>query len=780
MSFVCLITTIGQAKVAAAIASGIDLPLTQMAVGDGNGNPTTPAVGQTALVREVYRSSLTSIGVDAQYPNRTVAEMTIPYAQGGWTIREVGVFDSDGDLIAVGNYPETYKPLNTEGAARDLTIRVLMQVESTEAVTLGIDPSGVFATQAWVDMFYALGVQAPGGTTNQVLRKKSNADGDVEWADPTAAVQVIVDVLKEEQTLAAGQTVVNFANITTNGLALYIEGIRDEDFTANSSTQITLGRTFPAGTKITGYQNTPVNPSYFARKDLANTFTAANTFDQGVTVSVGGGLGPRKMYGSELWGLVLASGEGSNGDLLLADRIGNIVMFVAPGGGEAVFGSGSAAQNPTANQVRISAGAVRAAGALSANQAGAAGGVVVSVAGAGSNYGIGFAGIGGRAQTAVFCNADYPSAEVMLGAITAGVTVTQYVRVGPATGGAVVVSGVASGAISATEVSIGGGVGLFGTGVKLRDNGGAYVFGARISEAAPNFYLTCQNSAGACGLMFQVRDGSLNDNNVLNIQADGVSVFTGTPPSPTIPGQVAIGGGIIRTAGAIVAADSIYSSNGTVQAILSHGASAIVGAYSNHDLNIRSNNIDRMRISAAGVVDFRQANCPTQLVNGVIFTGTASNTIASPASYTTALPASFVGTATLPANCFVAGRRLRVRLRGIVAGGGVAISVGVQFTLGGATMASAVVNETIGGGGHQFEFNGEAICGGAGASASFMADGKTEIFSTSDATNDNHVASGASAIRTVDTTGALAVDIQVYASGAATFTVRGCTIELIG
>jgi hypothetical protein len=341
MSFTCIITTIGQAKVAAAIASGVDLPLTQMAVGDGNGNPTTPSVGQTELVRERYRSSLGSVGVDANHANRVVAEMTIPATEGGWTLREVGVFDDDGDLIAVANYPDTYKPLPEEGAARDLTIRVLMQVADVSAVTLGIDPSQVFATQAWVELFYSFAAQIPGGTTHQVLRKASNADGDVEWSDPTAAVQVLVDVLKEVQTIADGQTIIDWATINTNGLALYIEGVRDEGFTPNSSTRITLDRSYPAGTKVYGYQNTPVSPTYFARKDLSNTFTQANTFNGKISAGEIDSTGTYLTLQPSASGVVLIKGQASTPVSAGEVEIGGGIIHAA---GSSYVGGGLVAQ----------------------------------------------------------------------------------------------------------------------------------------------------------------------------------------------------------------------------------------------------------------------------------------------------------------------------------------------------------------------------------------------------------------------------------------------------
>jgi microcystin-dependent protein len=148
--YLTLLTNYGQARLATAIATGVPLNLTTLVVGDGSGSPTTPATSQTALVNQVHSVSLNSVSVDSGNPNYVIAEGVIPAAVGGWTIREAGIRDNTGALFAVCNFPDTIKPILTDGSVRDLVIRVIMQVSNAAAVTLLIDPSVVLASQSWV------------------------------------------------------------------------------------------------------------------------------------------------------------------------------------------------------------------------------------------------------------------------------------------------------------------------------------------------------------------------------------------------------------------------------------------------------------------------------------------------------------------------------------------------------------------------------------------------------------------------------------------------------
>ena len=149
-TYYTLLTNIGQAKIANAIALGQQVDWVEMAVGDGNGNPTTPTEGQTALVNEVYRAGINQLTVDDVNPNYIVAEMVIPTNVGGWSVNEVGIFDDDGNMVAVANFPATYKPELEEGSGRDLVVRIIIQVTNASVVTLKTDPAIVLASQKWV------------------------------------------------------------------------------------------------------------------------------------------------------------------------------------------------------------------------------------------------------------------------------------------------------------------------------------------------------------------------------------------------------------------------------------------------------------------------------------------------------------------------------------------------------------------------------------------------------------------------------------------------------
>lgn len=149
--YYALLTNLGAAKLANATALGTQLSLTQMALGDGGGVLPTPDPAQTKLIGEKRRAALNSLSVDPENTNQIIAEQIIPEDQGGFWIREIGLFDQDNTLIAIANCPETYKPQLQEGSGRTQTVRMILVVNSTEAVTLKIDPSVVLATRKYVD-----------------------------------------------------------------------------------------------------------------------------------------------------------------------------------------------------------------------------------------------------------------------------------------------------------------------------------------------------------------------------------------------------------------------------------------------------------------------------------------------------------------------------------------------------------------------------------------------------------------------------------------------------
>ncbi|HAZ4257746.1 TPA: phage tail protein [Escherichia coli] len=149
--FYTLLTDIGAAKLASVAALGVPLKITHMAVGDGGGTLPTPDAKQTALVNEKRRAALNMLYIDPQNSSQIIAEQVIPENEGGWWIREVGLFDESGALIAVGNCPESYKPQLAEGSGRTQTVRMVLITSSTGNIILKIDPAVVLATRKYVD-----------------------------------------------------------------------------------------------------------------------------------------------------------------------------------------------------------------------------------------------------------------------------------------------------------------------------------------------------------------------------------------------------------------------------------------------------------------------------------------------------------------------------------------------------------------------------------------------------------------------------------------------------
>lgn len=151
--FYVIPTNIGEAKMANALALGISLDISELAVGDGTGdgaqNTPLPNPEARSLISERRRAPINSFAPDPNNPNVLIAEQVIPEVVGGWWIRELGLFDADGDLIFVANAPPTYKPELTEGSGRTQVVRMAAIISNTAAVTLKVDPSVVIATRQY-------------------------------------------------------------------------------------------------------------------------------------------------------------------------------------------------------------------------------------------------------------------------------------------------------------------------------------------------------------------------------------------------------------------------------------------------------------------------------------------------------------------------------------------------------------------------------------------------------------------------------------------------------
>ncbi|KEH84609.1 phage tail protein [Clostridium novyi] len=145
--FYTILTAIGKAKMANTTALGTKVNLTKFQVGDGNGTYYNPTEDQTGLKHKTWEGPISSITVDENNPNWIVIEVIIPSNVGGFMIREAGVFDDEGNMIAIGKYPETYKPVASNGSTKDLIIKMILEVSNTSSVTLKVDPTVILATQ---------------------------------------------------------------------------------------------------------------------------------------------------------------------------------------------------------------------------------------------------------------------------------------------------------------------------------------------------------------------------------------------------------------------------------------------------------------------------------------------------------------------------------------------------------------------------------------------------------------------------------------------------------
>lgn len=180
-NFYTILTNIGAALHANAQVQQTTVAWTHMALGDGNGNPVVPQQTQAGLVREVHRLPITSLEQHPDNPNWIVVEAVVPSDVGGWTVRETALYGGagGGSCIAVGNYPATYKPVLAEGAAREMVMRMVIEVSSVATVKLVIDPAVAIASRKWVESLVATPAKAGLVKLATVDEAKEGLRGDV-------------------------------------------------------------------------------------------------------------------------------------------------------------------------------------------------------------------------------------------------------------------------------------------------------------------------------------------------------------------------------------------------------------------------------------------------------------------------------------------------------------------------------------------------------------------------------------------------------------------------
>ena len=299
-TYFALLTAVGEAKLANAAALGTQLQISRMAVGDGNGNLPVPSRTQTALINERYRADLNELKVDPNNASQIIAELVIPETEGGYWLREMGLYDATGALIAVSNCPPSYKPQMAEGSGRTQILRMVLIVSSTAAVQLKIDPSVVLATRAYADSLIAVHMAAadphPQYTTeaevSALIAAEMNSRDSKQSARYTTTGNINLSGLATQAggdwpvALTAGDRVLVKDQTTgaNNGLYVAAAGAWARSTDADASAEVTPGMlvTIEEGTNLadTVWELTTNGPIVLGTTALTFELTAAMTATQ--------------------------------------------------------------------------------------------------------------------------------------------------------------------------------------------------------------------------------------------------------------------------------------------------------------------------------------------------------------------------------------------------------------------------------------------------------------------------------------------------------------------
>lgn len=247
--YVAMLTDIGAAQLASAVANGTPWNITHMGVGDGNGVTPIPSKEQGALIHENLRLPLNRLSVRADRPV-IVAELTLPSSVGGWWVREVGLYDSAGLLVAVANYPATFKPTLGQGTGRTQGIRLQILVSSTANITLIDDPTLVMPTLNVVRDEIASGVagRAHRLKTQRKIALTGDATGEALFDGSNNAT---IDMALANSGVTAGsygKVTVNAKGLVVKGEALLAADIPDLDASKITSGTLSRPTTGNAGT----------------------------------------------------------------------------------------------------------------------------------------------------------------------------------------------------------------------------------------------------------------------------------------------------------------------------------------------------------------------------------------------------------------------------------------------------------------------------------------------------------------------------------------------------
>ena len=299
-TYFALLTAVGEAKLANAAALGTQLQISRMAVGDGNGNLPVPSRNQTALINERYRADLNELKVDPNNASQIIAELVIPETEGGYWLREMGLYDATGALIAVSNCPPSYKPQMAEGSGRTQILRMVLIVSSTAAIQLKIDPSVVLATRAYADSLIAVHMAAadphPQYTTeaevNALIAAEMNSRDSKQSVRFTTTGNINLSGLATQAggdwpaALTAGDRVLVKDQSTgaNNGLYVAAAGAWERSTDADASAEVTPGMlvTVEEGSTLadTVWELTTNGPIVLGTTALTFELTAAMTATQ--------------------------------------------------------------------------------------------------------------------------------------------------------------------------------------------------------------------------------------------------------------------------------------------------------------------------------------------------------------------------------------------------------------------------------------------------------------------------------------------------------------------
>jgi phage-related tail fiber protein len=229
-----LLTEIGKAAIANATALGTRVDFAKIKVGDGGGSAYIPTENQTALKNVVWESTLEHVQTDEKNPNWVVIQKTITGDTGNFIIREVGVFDSKDQLLAVSSYPETYKPAPDSGTVKEILIKIILAVSNAASINLKIDPTVVLATLKDIqDLDNKIDTTKTELTNNLETAKTelNNKIGDttqLTTTDKTSLVGALNEVKTSVDSIETTAEKTSYNNATSNLAATNVQGAIDE------------------------------------------------------------------------------------------------------------------------------------------------------------------------------------------------------------------------------------------------------------------------------------------------------------------------------------------------------------------------------------------------------------------------------------------------------------------------------------------------------------------------------------------------------------------------